>query len=589
MFKKIIFAFIVFFIFLFLATSVFAQTKSNLQEKITGYDVVMEVQDNGDVKVKEKIDYDFGNFQKHGIYRDIPYTLNQNGVKKILEIQDVKVFDENNNAYNFTSHKSGGNLQIKIGDPDVLITGPHVYVIEYAVKKPFVFLKDFDRLSWNAIGTEWQVPIEKAKVSLKLTSGAQKSLISTKCFFGRYGSTALCASDLKNNQNKVFFVNNLNQEGITIDLDFQKGFVLPPTQSEIFWSIFKKWWPLIFPFIFLFFAYRHWKRDGQDPKGRGTIITQFDAPMGLTPAEIGVIYDEKADNKDIWAEIVYLAIQGFLKIERLETSILKKTDYKLIRLRSEAELQNDFDKILYHGLFTKETEFTSFTDLISVFRGQKLDDKGLKDEVTLSDLKFKFQKVLAEIQNNLYEGVVKNEYFVSNPEKKRRWYKGFGVFAVFFGVWMLLSFWDTDALGFAFALIISGALSFFFAWIIPARTQKGVEAFEHIQGLKQYLTVAEKDRINFHNAPEKSPQEFEKFLPIAMALGVETKWAKQFADLEMQEPSWYAGGVGSHFSSLAFASALGDFSSQANSTMAASSGGGGGVGGGGGGGGGGSW
>jgi uncharacterized membrane protein len=196
---------------------------------------------------------------------------------------------------------------------------------------------------------------------------------------------------------------------------------------------------------------------------------------------------------------------------------------------------------------------------------------------------------LGDIQDLLYEGVAVNGYFVSNPEKKRRWYKGFAVFSGFFGVWLSLILMQGDFLGYGLGLFLCAPLSLLFAWLIPARTQKGVEAFEHIQGLKQYLTVAEKDRINFHNAPEKNPQEFEKFLPIAMALGVETKWAKQFADLEMSQPSWYVGPIGPHFSAVAFAGTLGDFSSQANSTMAASSGGGGSVGGGGGGGGGGSW
>lgn len=587
MLKKIIFAFI--FSLCFFALPFSAHGENTSEEKITNYDVEMIVEENGDLHVIEKINYDFGDLERHGIYRDIPYTLIQEGVKKNLKIQDIHVVDENKKTYNFSLSRSSGILEIKIGDADVLITGPHVYVIEYSVQKPFVFLEDFDRLSWNAIGTEWKVPIEKAKVSVVLSAGAQKSLLVTKCFSGERGSTQPCLSDLKNNQEKFFSAEDLDHEGMTIDLDFQKGFVFPPTQSEIFWSQVKKYWPLILPFLFGFFSYRHWSRVGRDPKGRGTIVTQFDAPKNLTPAEIGVIYDQKADNKDIWAEIVYLATQGFLKIEKLETAVFQKTDYKLTRLRTEAELQNDFDKILYQGLFTKEAEFTSFTDLIAMFRGKKLDDKGLKDEVTLSDLKFKFQKVLTEIQNNLYEGVVKNEYFVSNPEKKRMWYKELAVFFVFFGFLLSIILWPFDFGMYGIALLVCAPISLIFAWIIPARTQKGVEAFEHIQGLKQYLTVAEKDRINFHNAPEKNPEEFEKFLPVAMALGVETSWAKQFADLEMQQPSWYVGPMGSHFSSMSIAETLGDFSSQANSTMAASSGGGGGVGGGGGGGGGGSW
>ena len=46
-----------------------------------------------------------------------------------------------------------------------------------------------------------------------------------------------------------------------------------------------------------------------------------------------------------------------------------------------------------------------------------------------------------------------------------------------------------------------------FGLIMPARTQKGADAFAHIKGLKEYLTVVEKDRLNFHNAPPQTPQQ----------------------------------------------------------------------------------
>ena len=110
-------------------------------------------------------------------------------------------------------------------------------------------------------------------------------------------------------------------------------------------------------------------------------------------------------------------------------------------------------------------------------------------------------------------------------------------------------------------------------------------------GLKDYINVAEKDRIAFHNAPEKNPELFEKLLPFAMALGVEKKWAEQFEGIYTQEPNWYHGGIyGAHFSATSFGSSLSNFSTSSGSTLSSSSsGGGGGVGGGGGGGGGGSW
>ena len=127
---------------------------------------------------------------------------------------------------------------------------------------------------------------------------------------------------------------------------------------------------------------------------------------------------------------------------------------------------------------------------------------------------------------------------------------------------------------------------------MPKRTKKGVLTKEYILGLKQYLSVAEKDRLNFHNAPEKNPQHFEALLPYAMVLGVEKQWAKQFEGIYIDTSAWCTGFYIGSFSSRDFTNSLNSFGSQAKSTFATPSsgaGGGGFAGGGGGGGGGGSW
>jgi uncharacterized membrane protein YgcG len=147
------------------------------------------------------------------------------------------------------------------------------------------------------------------------------------------------------------------------------------------------------------------------------------------------------------------------------------------------------------------------------------------------------------------------------------------------------------------ASAISGLIIAGFGFLMPNRTVKGVEARALILGLKEYMNVAEKDRMKFHNAPEKNPQLFEKLLPFAIALKVDKAWAKQFEEIYKSNPSWYSDSSGHAFNAYFLSSSLGDFSSSLNSAVAstttsASSGGSGFSGGGGGGfggGGGGSW
>jgi uncharacterized membrane protein len=151
------------------------------------------------------------------------------------------------------------------------------------------------------------------------------------------------------------------------------------------------------------------------------------------------------------------------------------------------------------------------------------------------------------------------------------------------------------SIGFLFITeIITIGLFIIFTSLMSARTALGVEIKEHLKGLKEYIKTAEKDRIDFHNAPEKNPELFEALLPFAIIFGLEKKWAKEFDDLHMSEPSWYSGGSYTSFSALAFVGDMSSFSSTMASTSTSTpggsgSGGGGFSGGGGGGGGGGSW
>ena len=109
------------------------------------------------------------------------------------------------------------------------------------------------------------------------------------------------------------------------------------------------------------------------------------------------------------------------------------------------------------------------------------------------------------------------------------------------------------------------------------------------------MDIAEKDRINFHNAPEKKPEVFEKFLPYAMVFGVEKAWAKEFEGIYTEPPKWYKDNNMSTFNTIIFANSLHSFANYSNNAISSTpgkgsgSGGGGFSGGGGGGGGGGSW
>jgi uncharacterized membrane protein len=146
-------------------------------------------------------------------------------------------------------------------------------------------------------------------------------------------------------------------------------------------------------------------------------------------------------------------------------------------------------------------------------------------------------------------------------------------------------------------------INFIFYHLIKRPTVLGRQLMNQIEGFKMYLEAAEKDRLNFRNPPQKTPTLFEKYLPYALALDVEQKWAEHFSDIiqgslipdsDTYYPGWYAGTIGPNVSLVGFTTALsGSFVGgleSASTPPGSSSGlGGGSSGGGGGGGGGGGW
>jgi len=574
----------IFFLALFLL--LFAFSAAQASESIDNFAIDIVINKDSSLQVAETITYDFAEFSRHGIYRDIPYKYHVRGSNYKLNFTDIDVVDEFGRAYPFTVSHIGRIMRVKIGDPNLLVRGKKVYVIKYKVKGVINYFSDYDELYWNITGNDWSVPIKKVSAYVHLPSVSLPDDLRFKCFVGSAGSNKSCASTQTLSGEIFFSANNLQaREGLTIVAGWPKGLVYEPQWWEVWRNRIADNYILLLPLLVLFVMLWLWNSRGRDPKGRGVIIPRYSPPSSLTPAEVGTIIDERVDRMDISAIIIDLAVRGYIKITRIEKKTFwgKNIDYRLEQLRPADDSLKDFETILLEGLFQDKTDVASY-----------IGAKPHYPVVNLSDLKEKFHKTVDKIRKKLYSDVSLAGYFTKNPKSVRVVYKTIsGIFLVigfpagiFFGPLSLLAF------------PLSGVIVLIFSLFMPQKTKKGVKSYEHILGLKEYLSVAEKDRIKFHNAPEKNPKLFEKLLPYAMVLKVEREWAEQFKEIYKQPPSWYDDPSGSGFSTVLLANNLHSFSTTASSVLnsrpsSAAAGGsgfsGGGVGGGFGGGGGGSW
>ena len=88
----------------------------------------------------------------------------------------------------------------------------------------------------------------------------------------------------------------------------------------------------------------------------------------------------------------------------------------------------------------------------------------------------------------------------------------------------------------AASVLVSLLVVIVFSMFFSARTLEGARTAIEIEGFKEFMNRVDADRL------KRLPMDtFEKFLPYAMALGVEHRWAKAFEGIAQNPPEWYAG------------------------------------------------
>src|SRR4030042_3238187 len=356
--KKFTIFLISYFLFLIFSVNLsFVQSYSGA-EKIINFKGEIQINSVSTINGNETIQYDFGENQKHGIFRFIPVKYKARGGNYDLRISGVRITDENGTSQNFTTSPEDRNIKFQIGDANKLVTGQKTYSISYSIRRAVNYFSDHDELYWNFTGDKWEIPIESAVVKVILPENAKENL-QYKCYEGAYGTTNECVASTEGNIIEYKSAGVMSAgEGMTIVAGWPKGITPEPSFFQKLWDIAKDNWTLSVPFMVFALMYRHWSKKGRDPKGRGTMIAQYEAPDKLAPAEIGTILDGSADNKAVSSTIIDLAVRGFLKIKRTEEKGFlgtKSAEYTFIKSKDE-EPAREFEKEVMKGIFNGDKE-----------------------------------------------------------------------------------------------------------------------------------------------------------------------------------------------------------------------------------------
>jgi hypothetical protein len=515
---------------------------------IQRFEAEVVVSEDGAIVVEETIVPRFtGSW--NGIFRTIPvqYRTPQ-GLNYTLRLDVEAVTDGEGRELRYESSRERHYRKLKIWVPGA-VDATRTVKIRYRVSNGLRFFEEHDELYWNVTGDEWEVPIEAASAHVRLPAGV--SGVRATAFRGVHGSTDQAAVSIEPAAVGVRTTRGLGfKEGLTVVVGWNPGVVRRPTAAERVAAEVYSNLPLAIPPLVFLGMWQLWRTRGRDPDLR-PVAAQYEPPDHLSPAEIGTVVDGKPDMRDITATIVDLAVRGYVHITESEDErffgLFSNKDYTFTmkQPREAWSTLKSHERDLLRGLFGA---------------GQ--------DEVSLSDLKNKFYKHLPGLRNDLYGMLVRGGYYAGRPDRVRLLYVLLGVFVGLLiavgGASVMAAFGMQPAAG-VVAGVLSGLIVVAFGWFMPARTVRGTRELEKVLGFQEFLSRVEGDRLE---RVVKTPEMFEKFLPYAMALGVEENWAKAFEGLSSQPPQWYSGSGGVHtFRPATFTRNLGAMSTAAASTM----------------------
>ena len=516
----------------------------------------VEVGADGAIAVTETIQPRFAG-SWNGLYRTIPieYRTPQGFAYKLrLDVESVS--DATGTPLRYESSRERHYRKLKIWIPGAQDTVKTV-VVRYRVLNGLKFFEEHDELYWNVTGDEWEVPIERARAVIRLPAGAAG--IRSYAFTGGYGSQESAARITQVGTTlTVETTRALNfREGITLAIAWNPGAIARPTRADQTGDFLRANAALIIPIGVFGLMFWLWHRHGKDPR-RQPVAVQYEPPGALTPAEVGTLVDNSPDMRDITATVVDLAVRGFIRIKETRQDrflgLGTRTDYALQLLRPDGEWRD-----------VRPHEDALLRALFSTTAGRPAvpgSPSPVVDEVTISDLKNRFYKHVPEIRERIFSQLIDRGYYLRRPDRVKA---AFYVLAAFAGIGGTVASAALE-LGTAavVASILSGLIIGVFGHLMPARTVNGARALEGALGFEEFLDRVESDRFD---RIVKTPAMFEKFLPFAMALGVERNWARAFEGIYTSQPEWYAGTYHGHFGPGMFAASLSDLSSDARSAM----------------------
>lgn len=513
--------------------------------RVEKFEDSVHIEEDGSARVTEKITYVFTG-QWHGIYRNIPVEYpGPSGSNYTLFLKLESVTDENGDKLKYEKKTQDGYFKLKVSVPGAN-DATHTVNIEYSVSNATRFFEDHDEFYWNVTGNDSPVPIEFASAILYFPANTSGSL-QAQGFQGVYGSSERARAAVEGPTASFETIGRLPlRGGLTADVYIPKGLLHQPGAMTRFFRFIRSNPVLTLPLWAFAVMFPLWWIKGRDPNPGMSVAPMYEPPEKMGPAEVGTLIDNSVDPRDITSVLVDLAVRGYVKIVETQhkgfLSTTKDYEFHLLKDRGQWNDLTDYERAM----------------LDQVFSGGQV--------TLLSSLRNHFYTALPMIKSEIMGALKAKGMYTLDPDSAMG-YWGFGIVLVALPYVILQWLGAADFLSSIPLAIAAGlvalAIVVILGRLLTATSLKGARTRVQILGFQEFMNRVEADRLK-----RMPPDTFEKFLPYAMALGVEHRWAKAFEGIIQNPPSWYQGyGPSPSFSTYYFVSSLGSMTQTASSTF----------------------
>lgn len=511
---------------------------SDLHSKITiNSDASLTVTETITVQVEHQL-------IKRGITRSFP-TCYQNRFGDFVNV-GFKVIttklDQKPCSYFLTSAPNG--VIVNFGTSSWISKGPHVYEITYQTNRQLAFKDGWTELYFNIVGNNVIFPVRQTSAEIYLPQDVHKDQIELCGYTGNFGSKKQNYQSWVTAPNTCRFkTTQALQPGqsFTISVAFPDSISIkkPNFLTKLKWFIKDNFdlFILILLIIILLIAYSlaYYQVDLDKP----VITPLFNPPANMLPADCAFLYHKSLPNSALTATIIDMAIHGYLKIRYTPGSFLKTESYILEKTSLPPKIENPKYTHLAEIWFDKSQTV-------------KLDRY---NHPTVN-------KVLNRIAflTRSYADYIKPTSTILVI--------GF-IFSFCASLVALILEAHDHTLSFILIFVLI-AINLIFYYLLKDYTPAGKRIYAQVAGFKMYLEYAEKDRIARLNPPTMTVELFEKYLPYAIALGVDSAWTSTFDRIYAQvagqayQPHWW---IARDFHLHSFRSDLHKFNNNINTII----------------------